>query len=91
MGCSPFIIEVIVERLRRLSDNLIMRVRPLAIYAHPRRRRSGFDVAPLSSAVVDSLATSGEIPESLDEAVRLARAKGFSNSTAWGRRVQFLG
>jgi len=31
---------------------------------------------PLSSVKIDSLATSGEIPESLDEAARLARASG---------------
>lgn len=61
-----FIIGVIVERLRRLSDNDIMRGRTLAIKrpacaehsSAPQPRRLGV-----------------EAPESLDEAVRLVKAR----------------
>jgi hypothetical protein len=42
--------------------------------------------APLSSVKIDSLATSGQIPENLDEAVRLAKRGGVWITTRVGAK-----
>ena len=67
---SDFIIYGIIRRVTVRSDNPFMKFAERGTTSLPTSEQRS--VAP-SSGLIDSLATSGQIPESLDEAVALYR------------------